>query len=77
VPVDTSALSGSVSSASGSAAGAASSAEASLAQTSGTAEEEAPLASEAMNWLDVFVEGFGEEVCKPNDEECLRRNRQR
>jgi hypothetical protein len=30
-----------------------------------------------MNWLDVFVEGFGEEVCKPNDEECLRRNRQR
>jgi len=34
----------------------------------------APLASAALGWLDVFVEGFGEEVCKANDLECLKRN---
>ena len=28
----------------------------------------------ALSWLDVFVEGFGAEVCKPNDAECLKRN---
>jgi hypothetical protein len=27
-----------------------------------------------LGWLDVFVEGFGAEVCKPNDLDCLKRN---
>ena len=35
----------------------------------------APLASAALSWLDVFVEGFGAEVCKADDIECLKRNR--
>jgi hypothetical protein len=35
----------------------------------------APLADNAVSWLDVFVEGFGEEVCKPSDNECLQRQR--
>jgi filamentous hemagglutinin len=35
---------------------------------------DAPLADSALGWLDVFVEGFGEDVCKANDAECLRRN---
>jgi hypothetical protein len=35
----------------------------------------APIAESALSWLDVFVEGFGEETCKPNDTECLNRNR--
>jgi hypothetical protein len=34
----------------------------------------APLAESAISWLDVFVEGFGEESCKANDAECLKRN---
>jgi hypothetical protein len=34
----------------------------------------APIAAAALGWLDVFVEGFGEEVCKANDLECLKRN---
>lgn len=29
----------------------------------------------ATSWLDVFVEGFGEENCKPTDQECLNRSR--
>jgi hypothetical protein len=37
----------------------------------------APIAESALSWLDVFVEGFGEETCKPNDTECLNRNRNR
>jgi hypothetical protein len=34
-----------------------------------------PLASSAISWLDVFVEGFGEESCKASDAECLKRSR--
>jgi hypothetical protein len=37
----------------------------------------APLAESVLGWLDVFVEGFGEEVCKPNDAECLERSRKK
>jgi len=35
----------------------------------------APLADTALGWLDVFVEGLGEEVCKPADDACLQRSR--
>ena len=34
----------------------------------------APLAQSALSWLDVFVQGFGGENCKPDDAECLKRN---
>jgi filamentous hemagglutinin len=34
----------------------------------------APLSTAALGWLDVFVEGFGEEACKAEDVECLKRN---
>ena len=33
----------------------------------------APLAQNALSWLDVFVTGLGEENCKPDDVECLKR----
>jgi filamentous hemagglutinin len=33
----------------------------------------APLAQNALSWLDVFVTGLGEENCKPDDLECLKR----
>ena len=29
----------------------------------------------ALGWLEVFVEGFGEDVCKAEDAECLARQR--
>jgi filamentous hemagglutinin family protein len=32
-----------------------------------------PVADAAINWLDVFVTGLGEENCKPDDMECLKR----
>jgi len=36
-------------------------------------QNSAPLADAALGWLDVFVEGFGADVCKPDDLECLKR----
>jgi hypothetical protein len=43
----------------------------------GTADKEsaAPLAQNALSWLDVFVTGLGEENCKPDDIECLKRQK--
>jgi hypothetical protein len=32
-----------------------------------------PVADAAIGWLDVFVTGLGEEDCKPDDMECLKR----
>ena len=32
-----------------------------------------PVADAAIGWLDVFVTGLGEENCKPDDMECLKR----
>jgi hypothetical protein len=34
-----------------------------------------PLAQEALSWLDVFVTGLGEEDCRPDDLDCLRRQK--
>jgi hypothetical protein len=35
----------------------------------------APLAQAALSWLDVFVTGLGEENCRPDDLECLKRQK--
>jgi hypothetical protein len=35
----------------------------------------APLSQAALSWLDVFVTGLGEENCKPDDLECLKRQK--
>jgi filamentous hemagglutinin family protein len=32
-----------------------------------------PVADAAMSWLDVFVTGLGEENCRPDDIECIKR----
>lgn len=32
-----------------------------------------PVADAALSWLDVFVTGLGEENCKPDDVDCMRR----
>jgi filamentous hemagglutinin len=36
-------------------------------------EQAAPLASSALSWLEVFVTGLGEENCRPDDLDCLKR----
>ena len=38
-----------------------------------TASSGTPVADAAISWLDVFVTGLGEENCKPDDMECLKR----
>lgn len=77
VPVDTGGLAAGLTgvsnvATSASAAAAAVSQDAGARQPSGS-----PLADSAIGWLEVFIEGFGDDVCKPNDEECLRRARER
>ncbi len=39
------------------------------------AKETAPLAQNALSWLEVFVTGLGEDNCKQDDTECLRRQK--
>ena len=73
VPAETSNLGATLSSASTSSSSASASAASSVDQRS-DATSAAPIAQSVLTWLDVFVEGFGDEVCKPNDAECLRRN---
>lgn len=46
------------------------------AATAGNAvEKSASLADSALGWLDVFVTGLGEENCKPDDMECVKRQK--
>jgi len=73
VPAETSSLGASLAgaSAAGSSATSAASDKAGVSPASQTA---APLADSALGFLDVFLEGFGSEVCKPDDNECLKRN---
>ncbi len=75
VPPETSGLGASLSSAS--AAGSSASTAAGATVEGGSAAESSTksLADTALSWLDVFLEGFGPETCKPNDEECLNRYR--
>jgi hypothetical protein len=61
-------------------AGAANAASSSSASSTGSVEagaagreQAAPLATAALNWLEVFVVGLGEESCRPDDLECLKR----
>jgi hypothetical protein len=74
VPVDSGGLGASLAGAS-SVASSASNAAAMAVDSSGTQEEKAPIASDALSWLDVFVTGLGEENCKPDDLECLKRQK--
>jgi filamentous hemagglutinin family protein len=74
IPIDAGGLGASLAGVSSVASSASTAAEAAVESGSGRAEEEAPLSDAALSWLDVFVVGFGEEVCKPDDIECIKRN---
>jgi filamentous hemagglutinin family protein len=75
VPVDTSGLGASFagSSAVGSSAATAATMAADVGNNKG--ETAAPLAQSALEFLDVFVLGLGEEACNPQDLECLKRQK--
>jgi filamentous hemagglutinin family protein len=72
VPVTVTGLGASFAGAS-STAGAASNVAESFAGANAAAAGSAPVAEAALNWLEVFVTGLGEENCKPTDIECLKR----
>jgi len=72
VPVDTGGLGAGLVGASNNAAGATNTAAASLGNV-GQQKNESPLADSMLGWLDVFVLGFGEDTCKSEDAECLKR----
>jgi hypothetical protein len=74
VPAAVSGLTASVSSAASAASSATTSVAAADEANAGKAEQ-APLAQAALSWLDVFVTGLGEENCKPEDLECLKRQK--
>jgi filamentous hemagglutinin len=75
VPPEVSNLGATLSGASAVASGSTSNATSSVAEGSNTAKEVAPLAQTALSWLDVFVTGLGEDNCKPDDIECLKRQK--
>jgi len=75
VPADVSSLGASLAGASAAAAGATTSSTSTAAEGAATAKETAPIAGAALSWLDVFVTGLGEENCRPDDVECLKRQK--
>jgi hypothetical protein len=75
VPAETSNLGAALSGASASASSA-NAAASDSAGNSNASQSVAPLADSAFGFLDVFLEGFGSEVCKADDTECLKRNHQ-
>jgi filamentous hemagglutinin len=74
VPAQVSNVNASLSGASSAASGA-SNASTSAVEGNSAQKESAPLAQASMSWLDVFVTGLGEENCKPDDIECLKRQK--
>jgi filamentous hemagglutinin family protein len=74
VPVSTSGLAAGLSNASSVASGSAQAATSTTDTNTRDRNSKSPLADQALGFLDVFLEGFGAEVCKPNDVECLKRN---
>jgi filamentous hemagglutinin len=75
VPAAISSIGASLSAASSSGSGASNAAANSVAGNAAEKEAAAPLAQNALSWLDVFVTGLGEENCDPKDIECLKRQK--
>lgn len=73
VPPETSGLGAALSGAATAGSSTTSAANSAVSEAAGAENRAAPLADTALGWLDVFVEGFGENVCKANDAECLKR----
>ncbi len=74
VPSDVSNLGATLSGASSAAAGTTNSST-DAAKEAAAAREAAPIAQAQLSWLDVFVTGLGEDNCKPDDLECLKKQK--
>ena len=75
VPAQAGGLALSVSGASGAASGASNSSNSAAEGNANGAAEQTPLAQTALSWLEVFVLGLGDENCKQDDLECLKRQK--
>lgn len=74
VPVDTGGIGASLAGVSAASSGATNSATTSE-DTEGRAAQEPSLAESALSWLEVFVVGLGEDNCRQDDMECLKRQK--
>jgi len=74
VPVESTGLGASLASSSSVSSSATSAATLAVESTNKT-EATTPLAESALSYLDVFILGLGEENCKLNDLECLKRQK--
>jgi filamentous hemagglutinin family protein len=75
VPPEVSGIAASLSGAAAASSSTTSASQGSVQEGAANSKSEAPLAATALNWLDVFIEGFGEEVCKSSDTACLQRQK--
>lgn len=75
VPAEVSAAGAALSGASAAASGASNAATSTVASNAAEKEAAAPLSESALSWLDVFVTGLGDENCKPDDIDCLKRQK--
>jgi len=75
VPAQISSIGASLSGASAAASSASNTSTSAVASSAASSEAAAPLSQAALTWLDVFVTGLGEENCKPDDIECLKRQK--
>jgi filamentous hemagglutinin family protein len=75
VPAEASGIATSLAGATAAASSASSSSAAAVDQDKEEAAKQPSLAQAALSWLDVFVVGLGEEQCKQDDVECLKRQK--
>jgi len=75
VPAETSGLGASLAGVSSVGSSANNAAASSVAAESQSDSSKSPLAETALSWLEVFVLGLGEESCKQDDVECLKRQK--
>ena len=75
VPAQISSIGASLAGASAAASSASNTSTSAVASSAAEKEAAAPLSQAALSWLDVFVTGLGEENCKPDDIECLKRQK--
>lgn len=73
VPVDTGGLGASLAGVAAAASSASKAGATAVDDTGSREQAAAPIAQAALSWLDVFVIGLGEEECKQDDLECLKR----
>jgi filamentous hemagglutinin family protein len=75
VPSDISGLGASLSGAAAAASSTTSTSTNAVEENAAVNKEVAPIAQAALSWLDVFVTGLGEENCKQDDIDCLKRQK--